>query len=157
MRGSRRSFWAVTSGFAIVGIVWVLIGMPTSITAGPVYSDWSTPVSLGAVINSTANDAGPTLSKDRLRLYFSSNRSGSVGGSDLWFSKRNRDEDAWGAPINLGEVVNSTADENTPNISRDGHWLYFMSRRPGSQINPAGVVGIDIWVSYREHVHDDCD
>ena len=155
MKGSRRSFWAVTLGFSILTILGVLISTPSSMTAQPNYSDWSAPVNLGPVINSTANDAGPALSKDRLRLYFASNRSGSYGGSDLWVSQRNREDEAWGAPTNLGEVVNSTADENTPNISRDGHWLFFMSRRPGSQANPAGVIGFDIYVSYREHVHDD--
>src|SRR5262245_53510235 len=157
MKGSKRSFWAVTLGFAVLAILWVLIGMPSLMTAQPIYSEWSTPVNLGPIVNSTANDAGPFLSKDRLRLYFASNRSGSRGGSDLWVSRRNSVDEAWGQPTNLGEVVNSTADDNTPNVSRDGHWLYFMSRRPGSQANPAGVIGFDIWVSYREHVHDDFD
>jgi len=32
-----------------------------------------------------------------------------------------------------------------------------MSRREGSLPNLAGVVGFDLWVSYREHVHDDFD
>jgi hypothetical protein len=32
-----------------------------------------------------------------------------------------------------------------------------MSRRPGSLPNSLGVIGFDIWVSYREHVHDDFD
>ena len=35
-------------------------------------------------------------------------------------------------------------------MSRDGHWLFVHSNRPGSF-----VPGSDIWVSCREHVHDD--
>jgi WD40 repeat protein len=157
MKDSRRRFWATTLGFGTIAIVWVQLSTPSSMTAQPAYSDWSAPVSLGPVINSTANEAGPALSKDRLRLYFGSNRSGSLGGTDIWVSKRSRVEEAWGPPVNLGEVVNSTADETAPNLSRDGHWLYFMSRRPGSQANAAGVIGFDIWVSHRDHVHDDFD
>ena len=158
MKRSRRSFFAATVGFAVIGIVWVLIGMPSSMTAQPSYSDWAPPHNLGAIVNSTANDAGPTLSKDRLSLYFGSNRSGSLGGNtDIWVSQRNSEEGDWGPPTNLGAVINSTAEDTSPNLSRDGHWLFFMSRRPGSQANAMGIVGFDIWVSYREHVHDDFD
>jgi len=157
MKGSGTNFLAAATSLAVVATMWVLIGTPSSLTAEPLYSGWSAPVNLGAVINSSANDAGPTLSKDRLALYFGSNRSGSLGGTDLWVSLRNGVDDEWGPPINLGAVVNSTGDETSPNISRDGHWLFFMGRRPGSQANPAGVVGFDIWMSYREHVHDDFD
>ena len=56
----------------------------------------------------------------------------------------------WGPPVNLGSVVNTSLTEFNPNLSRDGHWLFFHSNRPGSI-----VPGLDIWVSYREYVHDD--
>jgi hypothetical protein len=157
MKGSGTNFLAAATGLAVIATMWVLISTPSSLTAEPLYSDWSAPVNLGSVVNSSANDAGPTLSKDRLALYFGSNRSGSLGGSDIWVSQRSSVDEAWGPPTNIGAVVNSTADETSPNISRDGHWLFFMSRRPGSQANPAGVVGFDIWVSYRVHVQDDFD
>jgi len=157
MKGSRRSFYAATLSLAVIATMWVLMSAPAPLRAQPLYSDWSPPINLGAVVNSSANDSGPTLSKDRLSLYFGSNRSGSLGGTDLWVSLRNSVDAEWGPPINLGVVVNSTADETSPNISRDGHWLFFMSRRPGSQANAAGIVGFDIWMSYREHVHDDFD
>jgi hypothetical protein len=109
------------------------------------------------VINSTFNEQGPALSRNGVSLYFISNRTGGIGGSDIWVSQRNSVKEPWGTPVNLGAVVNSTADEATPNLSRDGHWLFFMSRRPGSQVNPGGIVSFDIWVSYREHTHDDFD
>ena len=157
MKSSRRSFWAATLSLSVIAITWVLISLPSSMTAQPNYTDWSPPANLGPVINSTGNDAGPTLSKDGLRLYFSSNRTGALGATDLWVSRRESVETAWETPMNLGGVVNSTAEETAPNLSRDGHWLFFMSRRSGSQANPAGVVGFDIWASYREHVHDDLD
>jgi WD40-like Beta Propeller Repeat len=145
---------AATRFVPITGVfLTVLVG---SMTAQPGFSAWSAPVNLGPFINSADNEQGPALSKDRLSLYFSSNRSGGRGLSDLYVSQRNSVNEAWGAPLNL-DVVNSNADETAPNISRDGHWLFFMSRRTGSLANAAGVIGFDIWVSYRAHVHDDFD
>jgi hypothetical protein len=118
------------------------------------FSDWSAPVNLGPVINSPDNEAAATLSWDRRTLYFASNRPGGWGLTDLYVSRRASVKGPWGPPENLGPVVNSAAEDTTPNLSFDGHWLFFMSRRPGSLPNPVGVVGFDIWVSFRWHVHD---
>ena len=116
------------------------------------YSDWSAPVNLGPVINSAFSDQGPAISKDGLSLYFHSNRPGGLGGPfDMYVSQRASVDDPWGTPINLGPPVNTVFDEGNPALSRDGHFLFFQSIRPG------GIGGIDLWVSYREHTHDDFD
>jgi hypothetical protein len=148
----RRSFLVAVAGLAVV-----IVSPLWHVTAQPDFSDWSPPTNLGPVINTAGNEEGASLSKDRLSLYFSSNRSGGVGLMDIWVSERNSVEEPWGPPVNLGNVVNSTADDTATNVSRDGHWLFFMSRRPGSQPNAAGVISFDIWASYREHVHDNFD
>ena len=49
---------------------------------------WSTPTNLGSLINSTGNDARPTLSRDGLTLLFGSNRAGGDGQSDIYISRR---------------------------------------------------------------------
>src|SRR2546426_267533 len=49
---------------------------------------WSTPVNLGAVVNTTAFDGGPALSFDGTTLYFHSNRPGGFGGNDLYVTTR---------------------------------------------------------------------
>ena len=51
---------------------------------------WSTPVNLGAVVNTTAFDGGPALSFDGTTLYFHSNRPGGAGGNDLYVTTRTR-------------------------------------------------------------------
>src|SRR5438046_1102430 len=51
---------------------------------------WSTPVNLGAVVNTTAFDGGPALSFDGTTLYFHSNRLGGTGGNDLYVTTRPR-------------------------------------------------------------------
>jgi hypothetical protein len=152
MNDSRTSSFVAAVGFAVVAIASVLGTPPAwpqgSSKAGTEFSDWSAPVNLGPVVNSTFNESTPTVSRKGLSLYFDSNRPGGVGGSDIWVSQRDSVEESWGPPINLGAVINSTADDVQANLSRDGHWLYFVSRRPG-------LGGFDIWRSYREQVHDD--
>jgi len=115
------------------------------------YSDWSQPVNLGPIVNSAFSDQGPAISKNGLSMYFHSNRPGGLGGFDMYTSQRTSVDDAWGSPVNLGPTVNTTFDEGNPAFSRDGHFLFFQSHRPG------GLGGIDLWVSRREHTHDDFD
>jgi hypothetical protein len=50
--------------------------------------------------------------------------------------------------MNLGETINTGANERTPALSRDGHYLFFASDRPG------GLGGLDIWLSWRASTHD---
>jgi Tol biopolymer transport system component len=116
--------------------------------AAPAYSPWSTPTNLGAALNSATIDSGPAVSKDGCSLFFHSDRPGGIGNTDIYVSQRNSEDQPWGAPSNLGAVVNSTAFENVPALSRDEHWLFFHSERaPGSG-------SFDLWASYRAHTHD---
>jgi WD40-like Beta Propeller Repeat len=140
-------------GFALtllVGGMLALVMTQHSGAHGPRYSNWSAPVNLGLVINSTFNDQQPAISKDGRSLYFTSNRPG-LGGFDMYVSQRSNVHDPWGPPVNLGATVNSTSDEGNPAFSRDGHLLFFQSKRPG------GLGLIDIWVTRRNHTHDDFD
>jgi hypothetical protein len=120
------------------------------------YSDWGPAVSLSAPgdcngINSTASDTGAAISKHGLSLYFGSTRQGGATNTDLYVAQRTSRDAAWGQPINLGPVVNSSSIDNIPSLSRDGHWLFFNSNRTAEGTQG----GVDIWVSYRAHVHDD--
>jgi len=117
-------------------------------TPEPDFTDWSTPENLGPVVNSSSTDAGGSVSKDGLSLYFHSNRSGN---NDIYVSQRGDRNAPWGPPVNLGATVNSTAGDAEATLSRDEHWLFFNSARDG------GFGNLDIWVSYREHTHDDFD
>jgi len=113
------------------------------------FSDWSTPVNLGTVVNSPFTDFTPELSRDGLSLYFSSNRPGGFGLTDLYVARRTGHDEPWGPPVNLGPVINTPRPEAGPHLSRDGHRLYFASGRPG------GFGANDIWVSWRSDPNDD--
>src|SRR6059036_3507929 len=96
-------------------------------------SEWSEPVDLGPPINTPSADQSPALSPDGLSLYFASDRTGGLGGVDLWVSRRASDRSPWGTPANLGPGINSSGIESGPNLSRDRHLLFFQSNRPGGQ------------------------
>ena len=140
----RGSALAVT----LVSLVALAFLAPRA-AASPQWSDWSAPVWLGGTINSSAEDAGPAVSKDGLAFYFYSTRAGGVGSEDIYVSYRASTNAPWGTPVNLGTPINTTANERVPAFSRDGHWMFFASNRTG------GVGGLDIWSSYRLHTHED--
>jgi len=67
----------------------------------------------------------PTLSEDGTKMYFSSDRPGGKGGSDLYYTTKLEDG-SWAEPINLGDEVNTVGDELFPSLENDGT-LYFAS------------------------------
>jgi Tol biopolymer transport system component len=116
---------------------------------GPRYSDWSAPTNLGPVVNSPFTEGASAVSKNGLSLFFASGRAGGFGAQDLWVSHRGSQDAAWEPPTNLGAVINTAYVDGVPALSRDEHWLFFVSDRPG------GLGGADIWAAYREHTKDD--
>jgi hypothetical protein len=130
-------------GSAIV-LAWAFTASPDA----QKYSEWPAPVNLGPNVNSASLDRAPAISKDGLSLYFGSTRPFGVGGEDIYVSQRATRDDEWGPALNLGSIINTTANESVPAFSRDGHLMFFSSGR-------AGGSGVDIWVSRREDTHDD--
>ncbi len=110
---------------------------------------FGTPTNLGSTVNSTACEQGTSISADGLELYFADHggsplRPGGYGGGDLWMTNRPTKDDPWGVPINLGPVVNSSANDEFPSLSADGLSLYFSSTRDG------GSGAFDLWVTTRQ-------
>jgi hypothetical protein len=83
----------------------------TSLSHAQQFSAWSEPQNLGPIINTTSIEVLPTISPSGLSLYFSSNRPGGLGGTDVYVSQRATLTSAWGAPHNLGATVNSSHGE----------------------------------------------
>ncbi len=133
---------------ALLLAVVAVVVTSSNVGATPRFSEWSTPVILGPAVNSPFSDHGVTVSRDGLSLLFASTRLGGFGRIDIWASQRARTSDPWGPPVNLGPRINTGSADSVPSLSRDGHRLFFLSDRPG------GFGLYDIWVSYREHVHD---
>jgi len=153
MKGTLLASQGLTDRCATTGALLLLAALVSGhACAERKYSDWGPPVNLGCgTINSASDDQGPAVSKDGLSLYFGSDRASpdASGGRDLYVARRASADEPWGMPRNLGPTVNSPGIDNIPSFSRDGHWMFFNSDRTG------GVGDVDLWASYRAHVHDD--
>ena len=135
-----------------LGAAIVLVSAVTASSRAQKYSEWSTPVNLGPNVNSSSMDRAPAISKDGLSLYFASNRpDADLSGEDIYVSQRETRDSEWGLAMKLGPNINTTASELAPALSRDGHLLFFASNRT----TEGWQGGVDIWVSRREHTHDD--
>lgn len=87
---------------------------------------WSEPINLGDNVNSEFWDSGPSISPDKKAVYFSSNRTGGYGGSDLYVSYI-QPNGKFGKAINMGKQFNTNGDEAAPFIHSDNQTLYFTS------------------------------
>lgn len=91
-----------------------------------VSNKWKTPETMGKPINTSYWEGGGTISADGKTFYFTSERPGGQGHSDIWMVKR-LSKNEWGKPENLGPNVNSEFDEVGVFIAPDGNTLFFSS------------------------------
>lgn len=95
-----------------------------------VEGEWSTPVNLGPVINTSEDEKCPFIAFDDQKLYFSSNGHIGMGDMDLFVATR-VDDSTWGNPVNLGYPINTSGDESSLIISPDGRTAIFSSDKYG--------------------------
>ncbi len=105
---------------------------------------WGTPANPGPPVNTAGEETQPCLARDGLTLYFVSTRPGGQGGTDIWASSRRSTADRWGAPENLGPIVNHSGQDGDPRIAADGLTLFLASQRQGGQ------GGGDLWMCIRD-------
>ena len=105
---------------------------------------WSKPKPLSNV-NTDANEMSPFLSIDGTTLFFASDRDNSMGGYDLFFSRRDR-KGEWGEPSNIGFPINTEANEICFVVDDDGSRAYLSSDRDG------GFGGYDVFSCQIENI-----
>jgi tetratricopeptide (TPR) repeat protein len=88
---------------------------------------WSDVEKLNDNINTKYWESHATLARDGRRLYFTSNRKESLGGLDIFVSERDS-TGAWGPAKNLGPVINTEYNEDTPFLANNDRTLFFSSR-----------------------------
>src|SRR5438128_470749 len=104
---------------------------------------------MGALINGPYTDSLPFLSSNEHVLYFYSTRPagscGPPGPGDIWMTRRRNKHSDWKEPINLGCVLNTSADEIAPAFFEDPEteqaWLFYGSNRLG------GIGDYDVYAS----------
>ncbi len=108
-------------------------GPPGDGALGP----FSAPTIVDAVDLPDANNTDPSMTSDWHELYFVSDRSGN---QDIWVSRRDAADAAWGTPSAVAEL-NTPMAEQSPGVSFDGLTMWFArSPMPGQP---------QIWVTTR--------
>jgi Tol biopolymer transport system component len=100
---------------------------PDAAPDAPAVATWSTPKLIGGVNDAAATEDDPTLSGDRLKIVFISNRGGNA---DLYIGTRAKKSDPF--TVTALTALNSTAVESSPELSTDGTILHFVTRRSGT-------------------------
>ena len=85
---------------------------------------WGLPKNL-TMLNTKGNEVTPFLHADGKTLYFSSDGLPGMGGTDFFVSYFDDNINKWGEPINLGYSINSSRDEYSLTVARDGKTAYF--------------------------------
>jgi hypothetical protein len=88
------------------------------------------PQVLPPIVNADSGASNLFVDPDERYAIFSAIRSEGVGSGDLYISFRRGGE--WTPPRSLGPLVNTSATEFCPFVSRDGRYLYF------TRITPTG-------------------
>jgi outer membrane protein OmpA-like peptidoglycan-associated protein/tetratricopeptide (TPR) repeat protein len=83
------------------------------------------------------NSSSPSLSADGSVLYFTSDRPGGIGKTDIWKVAVNADG-TFGTPENLGRRINTEGNEQFPSVT-ESNLLYFAS----NGLN--GLGGLDVF------------
>ncbi len=86
---------------------------------------WSEPEKFGKEINIAKYQRHACFTPDGKTLYFSSNDGDGKGGLDIYSSKL--ENGVWTEATNMGEIINTTGNEDAPYMAKDGKTLYFAS------------------------------
>ena len=88
--------------------------------------EWGTPVNLGPKVNSPGTENYPCIHYSG-RLYFASNRSGGMGGLDIYYT--DFIDGSWDSPERVSAPINSTSDDFAFVAQPDLRKGYFSSNR----------------------------
>lgn len=84
------------------------------------------------------------FSADGLVVLFNSTRSGTLGGFDVWMSRRSVIGAGWSTPINLGPTINGPGGDLGNSLGPDDRTLYYSSAGPN-----VAQGQLDLWMSKR--------
>lgn len=101
---------------------------------------WSAPKGLEGV-NTEYLESSAALTLDGKTLYFTSNRPGGYGGTDIYSCTLDKSGNRWVDIKNLGPLVNTELDEEGVFVSGDGRNLFFSSN------GLAGMGDLDVYRS----------
>jgi len=87
---------------------------------------WDDPMTIDSVnkfVSVPVKIDHPCFSGDGQRIYFAADYPGGKGGLDIYYTDLVNGK--WSKPTNLGDPINSTANDDMPSIAADGQTIYF--------------------------------
>ncbi|MFO7656262.1 MAG: OmpA family protein [Bacteroidales bacterium] len=118
----------------------LLLQMYDPVSRGDIYicekegGKWGKINKLNDHINTLFNETHASFANNGNTLIFTSNRPGGYGGLDIYRSEKDRNGE-WSPAVNLGPVINTASNEDTPFITFDGKRIWFSS---GGHYNMGG-------------------
>ncbi|HRW62005.1 MAG TPA: OmpA family protein, partial [Bacteroidales bacterium] len=106
--------------------------------------EWKSPKGISGKISSKAKETTIALSPDGKEMFFVSNREGTIGGMDIFYSKQN-EKGKWEEPVNMGPAINTIYDEEAVYWHPKEDKVYFSSKGHNS------MGGFDIFMIERNH------
>ncbi len=125
--------------------------------------DWSAPIKYGSNINTAAWEPSACLARDGNTIYFVSDRSGGIGGRDIYKSVK-LPNGQWSLAKNLGPKINTAFDEESPFLAADDMTFFFSSQGHQSMggfdimfaiIAPDGTISEPLNMGYPVNTTDD--
>jgi outer membrane protein OmpA-like peptidoglycan-associated protein len=107
-------------------------------------STWGNVRNLGPNINTVFWDSHPSLSHSGDTLFFSSDRKGGFGMTDIYYSIKDK-KGVWQKAKNIGPIINTRGQEVSPFFHRKFKVLYFSSNG-----HPLNFGDFDIYKSYKQ-------
>lgn len=101
---------------------------------------WQTPQNIGSEINTIDNEISPYLVNSGDILFFSSDKTQTLGGFDIF--KSIFEGNQWSAPSSLNYPINSSRNDINLVLSPDGSFGLFSSNRADA------IGGYDIYIAY---------
>ena len=93
---------------------------------------WGKAKNLGRTVNSKRDDDGAYIQMNDSTIVFSSNRKESIGGFDIFYSKKDKNGN-WQEPQNMGYPVNSPDDDFYYLESPDGTFALYATNQNGTK------------------------
>jgi outer membrane protein OmpA-like peptidoglycan-associated protein len=92
--------------------------------------NWKIPISAFPFNSFQYSTGHPSITKDGNRIYFMSDMPGGIGGTDIYYTQKQKNG-TWGKPVNLGKPVNTVGNELFPFISDDSVLYFSSNMHPG--------------------------
>ena len=93
-------------------------------------AEWGEPELMGKQVNMPGSTSShPTVGRDSETkqevIYFISDRPGGKGGTDIWYTEHNDENEKFTTPSNAGDNINSIGSEMTPYYNVKTKTLYY--------------------------------